>query len=94
MDNNVFEDVINVLMEVKLTLQRLKIQTCNELLKNIDSCISKLAPLIDIYTSSLSRSDVSTDKLNLRDRTISLKENLIFSRYTNTQKIDFEQQQQ
>jgi hypothetical protein len=49
MESNAFSEVVNILLEIKLTLQRGYKNSLNELLGKIDFCISKIAPFIDIY---------------------------------------------
>lgn len=49
MESNTFSEVVNMLLEIKLALQRGSTSTLNELLGKIDCCISKIAPFIDIY---------------------------------------------
>jgi hypothetical protein len=49
MENNTFSEVVNILLEVKLALQRGTNSNLNHLLEKIDYCISKIAPFIDIY---------------------------------------------
>jgi hypothetical protein len=71
MENNIFEDVLNVLVDVKVELQRLKSKVQQELVKRIDACISKVAPLIDVYASNSYRSLAITN--SIRDRTVSHK---------------------
>ena len=46
MENNVLEEVLNVLVDVKVELQKLKTKVYQQLLKKIDICISKVAPII------------------------------------------------
>lgn len=71
MENNIFEEVLNLLVDVKVEMQKLKARVHQELVKKIDVCISKVAPLIDVYASTVSKTDKNS---NLRDKSISLKE--------------------
>lgn len=72
MENNIFEEVLNLLVDVKVQMQKLKGgQIQQELVKKIETCISKVAPLIDVYASTISKADKPT--MN-RDKSISLKE--------------------
>jgi hypothetical protein len=73
MENNIFEDVLNLLVDVKVEMQKLKSRIHQELVKKIDVCISKVAPLIDVYASTVSKTS-DRDKSNIRDKSISLKE--------------------
>ena len=52
MENNLLEDVLTVLVDVKVELQKLKSRVYQDLVKKIDGCISKVAPLIDVYTGN------------------------------------------
>ena len=74
MENNLLEDILNVLVNVKLEMQRLKKQSFQDLLKKIDGCISRLAPIVDVYGNNLGKLAPNNEKdANLRDRTISHK---------------------
>lgn len=53
MDNILLEEVMNLLVEVKLTFQKMKVPSGTPLLRNIDNCISKLAPLVEVLQSTL-----------------------------------------
>lgn len=52
MNNSLLEEVMNLLIEVKLTFQKMSCQPKTQLLNNIDNCISKIAPLVDMMIST------------------------------------------
>jgi hypothetical protein len=54
-------------------MQKLKSRVHQELVRKIDVCISKVAPLIDVYSSTISKTS-EKDKSTLRDKSISLRE--------------------
>jgi hypothetical protein len=41
--------VINLLIEVKLTLQKMRLPSGEPIFQNIDACISKLTPIAHVY---------------------------------------------
>ena len=71
MENNLLEDVLSVLVDVKVELQRLKPKVYQDLVKKIDVCISKVAPLIDVFTGNFNVA--ASNNSILRDRTVSHK---------------------
>jgi len=95
MENNLLEDILNVLVNVKLEMQRLKKHNFQDLLKKIDGCISRLAPIVDVYGNNLSKLAPNNEKdVNLRDRTISHKELSSFDRNFDINRTSFEKQEE
>ena len=60
-----------MLVDVKVELQRSKVKVYQDLLKKIDVCISKVAPLIDVFTGNFNLA--ASNNTLLRDRTVSHK---------------------
>jgi hypothetical protein len=95
MENNLLEDILNVLVNVKLEMQRLKKSNFQDLLKKIDGCISRLAPIVDVYGNNLSKLTPNIEKdANLRDRTISHKELSSFERKFEINRTSLEKQEE
>jgi hypothetical protein len=82
MENNIFEEVLNLLVDVKVEMQKLKSRVHQELVRKIDVCISKVAPLIDVYASTVSGRGSEKDKsiLSGRDKSVSLREFATFEK--------------
>lgn len=95
MENNLLEDILNVLVNVKLEMQRLKKHSFQDLLKKIDGCISRLAPIVDVYGNNLSKLPPNNEKdINSRDRTISHKELSSFERNFDINRTSLEKQEE
>lgn len=62
------------------------------MVRKIDVCISKVAPLIDVYASTISKTE--KDKSNMRDKSISLKEISTFEKKFEIKSVNLEQQAQ
>jgi len=62
---------MNLLIEIKLTFQKMSCQPKTQLLNNIDSCISKIAPLVDLM--------MSTPKSGIVERSQSWDDNFSYS---------------
>ncbi len=73
MENNIFEEVLNLLVDVKVEMQKLKSRIHQELVRKIDVCISKVAPLIDVYASTVKGSEKDKSILSGRDKSVSLR---------------------
>lgn len=92
MENNLLEDVLTVLVDVKVELQKLKSRVYQELVKKIDGCISKVAPLIDVYTGNSFKFERPIQ--SMRDKTLSHKEISTFDKKFEIKEINYEQQQE
>ena len=47
----IFDEVIGLLLEVKRGIQRMKHSSCGELIEKLDTCITRIAPLNDVWNS-------------------------------------------
>ena len=75
-NNLVFDEVIGLLLEVKMGLQKVKSAFCSQLIDKVDTCITRLAPLHDVWSSSANSCPVRGSHNNL-DRSINMERSLI-----------------
>ncbi len=90
MENNLLQDVLSVLVDVKVELQRSKVKVYQDLLKKIDVCISKVAPLIDVFTGNFNLA--ASNNTLLRDRTVSHKQISTFDKKFEIKEINYQDQ--
>ena len=78
--NSIFDEVIGLLLDVKRGLQRMKNTGCSELISKVDTCITRIAPLNDVWNSRANSSPLSRTP-QLDGTSIHLERNSMIQQY-------------